>query len=276
MFSLNPNEIYWILTGTVAVAAFLVCIWYLDPLLAWLWRVFVPAVDETYNPGSKERSRSFFLGASDQKAVQVNLLRHSILIRIEDDLDNVYDSDAEAKSWETLIRDIYHPQAYGVTAYLHKRAEIAKALASAQIRAGEAEQATAAANERARRYVAELGEKDVRKLALDEAINERKVADAKITELEQRNQRQFEFITELKKGIEAKDTEIAEMNRRNKNQSDLITSQKVRIDELAAEVFDMKDDRLKLSELLLSMGQRIVKQAELLAKSAEKKPTQGG
>lgn len=255
-----------VLASVVACLVFVACIWYFDPLFSWLMKIFASSPSEmagadgpAESPEPLPRSFSFFFGPSDQRIISICIRKRDILIQVEKDIATIGDVDGEMKAIVELTKEIWGGLSPTVMAYLERKrskvAELVTSLVAAQMRASKAEDEEAKARKHWQDEI-DSRESDIEqatgryRIEKEQAEQERKVADEKIAEVMKKIQEQ-----------------TAQLNYQNAKLLEYVNAN----NELRQENQDMKDDRAQLCELLESMGQRIYKQAILLAKRAEKK-----
>lgn len=285
--------------GLASTSIVLYLVWHFESSWNWLTSLF--AESPSAQAENQERSTSFALGASDQRVVTIHLLKKEIVIRVEHDLAAVNDPDGEIVALSQIARDVWGTITPFASAYLAQRrakvSELVTALATAQIRAGKAETCTAEALQRLRAVTEDRDrlDKSLARQMKDEddnieqatvnykartevAENERKVADAKIAELLsiisdremkrdlwcRRYQRFHRWFCHMREAYKQE----RYSRRYIESQLATIRNKAIRLEE---ENQDHLDEREGWADLLASMGQRIYRQAMLLAKKAEKR-----
>lgn len=289
--------------GLASTSIVLYLVWHFESSWNWLTSLF--AESPSAQAENLERSTSFALGASDQRVVTIHLLKKEIVIRVEHDLAAVNDPDGEIVALSQVARDVWGTMTPFATAYLAQRrakvSELVTSLAKAQMRAGMAETRTAEVQQRLRTVTEDRDrlDKSLDRQMKDEddnieqatvnykartevAENERKVADAKIAEL-------LKIITDQKIRIDLLAPAFLRKNARHarwvhhfreayrqerysrryiESQLAIQRNKAIRLEE---ENQDHLDEQEVWAELLELMGQRIYRQAMLLAKKAERK-----
>lgn len=281
MFSLEPRVVGWILLSCAGISGLLYAAWHFETIWA-----FLKGEDSGFGSAQSEKFRpryaNFLIGPSDQRSVEVGLGEKDIVIRVDHDIRSLSDPDFEMACLVDLVKDVWG-HGFGASGYMDKKAknasEVAMTIASLNAEVQRFKK-------KSEDYYISFQKHEQLKSRYADLEKERAVAEAKIAEHSKWIEKAKAEIDATSKIIDATErTAVSELKKR--------TAQKRFVDHMKAalrqanlsleqtrgelatirmERDDLLDERLNQAQLMVDMGQRILKQAELLSKRAEHKP----
>lgn len=281
MFGLEPRTVGWIIVACIGLAVFLYAAWHFETI----WKSIFGGSDESevLDP-LRTRYSSFMIGQFEHRCAEVYLLRNGVTIRFEQDMVNLAAPDAEMGDLICLVKLVFgssSPTAGSFLARINAAGVEAKGFVS---KIESLQREVLASKKRADDYYISFQKHEGVKKLLAEAIAEREVADKLLQEktnwianAKSEMAKVVEALTEAEQMLTNQAHRLAASKRFGNHLKEAyrqVRQSKECVEgELAkqrTENNDLRDEFLAKADLIEQMGQRILRQAELLAKKAEK------